>query len=75
MSVVALMLLYCKCVGAQFMAWDTFARKRVDMIGRKDHGDEVVAHEFDFSIKKQVWLLYSKSCRCFGRISTWATMD
>ena len=39
------------------MAWDTFARKRVDMIGRKDHGDEVVAHEFDFSIEKQVWML------------------
>ena len=39
---------------AQFLAWDTFARQRVDMIGRKDHGDRVIAHEFDYSIKQQV---------------------
>lgn len=38
----------------QFLAWDTFARRRVDMIGRKDHGDEVIAHEFDYSIPNQV---------------------
>jgi hypothetical protein len=41
-------------VPAQFLAWDTFARQRVDMIGRKDHGDRVIAHEFDYSIKQQV---------------------
>lgn len=39
---------------AQFLAWDTFARRRVDMIGRVDHGDEVIAHEFDYSVEKQV---------------------
>ena len=38
----------------QFLAWDTFARRRVDMIGRKDHGDEVIVHEFDYSVEKQV---------------------
>ena len=38
----------------QFLAWDTFARRRVDMIGRKDKGDTVVAHEFDYKIEKQV---------------------
>ena len=42
----------------QFLAWDTFARHRVDMIGRKDHGDRVIAHEFDYSIKQQVCLLW-----------------
>lgn len=39
---------------AQFLAWDTFARRRVDMIGRKDKGDTVIAHEFDYKIEKQV---------------------
>lgn len=38
----------------QFLAWDTFARRRVDMIGRKDKGDTVIAHEFDYEIEKQV---------------------
>jgi len=38
----------------QFLAWDTFARRRVDMIGRKDKGDTVIAHEFDYRIEKQV---------------------
>ena len=38
----------------QFLAWDTFARRRVDMIGRKDKGDTVIAHEFDYKIEKQV---------------------
>lgn len=41
----------------QFLAWDTFARRRVDMIGRKDHGDEVIVHEFDYSVEKQVCVL------------------
>ena len=39
---------------AQFLAWDTFARRRVDMVSRVDHGDEVIAHEFDYSVEKQV---------------------
>lgn len=43
----------------QFLAWDTFARRRVDMIGRKDKGDTVIAHEFDYSIEKQ--LIYSRN--------------
>lgn len=38
----------------QFMAWDTFARRRIDLVGRKDDGDKVIAHEFDFSIRNQV---------------------
>ena len=47
----------------QFLAWDTFARRRVDMIGRKDKGDTVIAHEFDYEIEKQVgfWLYHSFS--------------
>ncbi|CAL8465140.1 g4675 [Coccomyxa elongata] len=43
----------------QFLAWDTFARRRVDMIGRKDHGDEVIVHEFDYSVENQV--IYSRN--------------
>jgi hypothetical protein len=38
----------------QFMAWDTHARRRIDLVGRKDDGDKVIAHEFDFAIKNQV---------------------
>lgn len=38
----------------QFMAWDTHARRRIDLVGRKDDGDKVIAHEFDFSVKNQV---------------------
>ena len=38
----------------QFLAWDTFARRRVDLIGRKDRGDEIIAHEFDYTIRNQV---------------------
>ena len=47
----------------QFLAWDTFARRRVDMIGRKDKGDTVIAHEFDYKIEKQVCF-----CRCLGTL-------
>ena len=36
------------------MAWDTFSRRRIDLIGRKDDGDQVIAHEFDFSVPNQV---------------------
>ena len=38
----------------QFLAWDTHARHRIDMIDRKDRGDQVVVHEFDHSVKKQI---------------------
>ncbi len=38
----------------QFMAWDTHARRRIDLVGRKDDGDKVIAHEFDFDVKNQV---------------------
>lgn len=38
----------------QFLAWDTHARRRIDLVGRKDDGDKVIAHEFDYSIKNQV---------------------
>jgi hypothetical protein len=37
------------------MAWDTHARRKIDLVGRKDDGDKVIAHEFDFSIRNQVW--------------------
>ncbi len=40
----------------QFLAWDTFARRRIDLVGRKDDGDKVIAHEFDFSKVRQVRL-------------------
>jgi len=46
----------------QFLAWDTFARRRVDMIGRKDKGDTVIAHEFDYRIEKQVKKLACSYC-------------
>ena len=41
------------------MAWDTFSRRRIDLIGRKDDGDQVIAHEFDFSVPNQ--LIYSRN--------------
>ncbi|KAF6254071.1 Metallo-hydrolase/oxidoreductase [Scenedesmus sp. NREL 46B-D3] len=40
----------------QFMAWDTHARRRIDLVGRKDDGDKVVVHEFDHRVKNQVVL-------------------
>lgn len=43
----------------QFMAWDTFSRRRIDLVGRQDDGDKVIAHEFDFSIPNQ--LIYSRN--------------
>ena len=51
----------------QFLAWDTLARRRVDMIGRKDKGDELIAHEFDYSVENQVWRLPT-SCLVFMHI-------
>lgn len=44
------------------MAWDTHARRRIDLVGRKDDGDKVIAHEFDFSIENQVGLWPSLKC-------------
>ncbi|DBA94973.1 TPA: hypothetical protein ACH3X1_002498 [Trebouxia sp. C0004] len=41
----------------QFMAWDTLSRRRIDLVGRHDDGDKVIAHEFDFSVPNQ--LIYS----------------
>ena len=38
----------------QFLNWDTVSRRRIDLIGRKDRGDQVVVHEFDFAKKRQV---------------------
>ena len=38
----------------QFLNWDTVSRRRIDLIGRKDCGDQVVVHEFDFAKKRQV---------------------
>lgn len=43
----------------QFMAWDTFSRRRIDLVGREDDGDKVIAHEFDFSTPDQ--LIYSRN--------------
>ena len=43
----------------QFMAWDTFSRRRIDLVGRKDDGDQVIPHEFDFSVPNQ--LIYSRN--------------
>jgi hypothetical protein len=37
----------------QFLAWDTFARRRIDLVGRTDDGDQVIAHEFDFLVENQ----------------------
>ena len=45
--------------GVQFMAWDTASRRKIDLIGREDDGDQVVAHEFDYSIRNQ--LIYSRN--------------
>lgn len=41
------------------MAWDTFSRRRIDLAGRQDDGDKVIAHEFDFSVPDQ--LIYSRN--------------
>lgn len=41
------------------MAWDTFSRRRIDLVGRKDDGDQVIVHEFDFSVPNQ--LIYSRN--------------
>jgi hypothetical protein len=38
----------------QFLAWDTAARRRIDLVGRRDDGDKVVAHEFDHRVVNQV---------------------
>lgn len=38
----------------QFLAWDTLSRRRINLIGRKDDGDQLIAHEFDYSVEKQV---------------------
>ncbi|KIY95387.1 ribonuclease Z [Monoraphidium neglectum] len=38
----------------RFMAWDTAARRHIDLVGRKDDGDKVIAREFDFSKVNQV---------------------
>jgi hypothetical protein len=38
----------------QFLAWDTAARRRIDLVGRQDDGDKVVAHEFDYKVVNQV---------------------
>lgn len=46
-------------VPLQFMAWDTFSRRRIDLVGRKDDGDQVIPHEFDFSVPNQ--LIYSRN--------------
>jgi len=35
-------------------SWDTVSRRRIDLIGRKDRGDQVEVHEFDFSKRNQV---------------------
>ncbi len=43
------------------MAWDTHARRRIDLVGRKDDGDKVIAHEFDFAVKNQV---RTRGCYC-----------
>ena len=41
------------------MAWDTFSSRRIDLVGRQDDGDKVIAHEFDFSVRDQ--LIYSRN--------------
>ena len=38
----------------QFLAWDTHSRRKIDLIGRKDDGDKLIAHEFDYAAKNQV---------------------
>jgi len=46
---------------AQFMAWDTFSRRRIDLVGRQDDGDRVIAHEFDFSTSSSTPAMVSTS--------------
>ncbi|KAK9908353.1 hypothetical protein WJX75_006483 [Coccomyxa subellipsoidea] len=43
----------------KFLAWDTLSRRRINLIGRKDDGDQLIAHEFDYSVEKQ--LIYSQN--------------
>lgn len=44
---------------AQFLGWDKAARRNVDFGDRTDHGDSIVAREFDYSVKNQ--LIYSEN--------------
>ncbi|KAK9813508.1 hypothetical protein WJX73_003209 [Symbiochloris irregularis] len=44
---------------SQFLAWDTHSRRKIDLIGRSDDGDKVIAHEFDYAAKNQV--IYSRN--------------
>lgn len=39
------------------MAWDTHSRRKIDLVGRSDDGDKVIAHEFDHTVRNQ--LIYS----------------
>lgn len=41
------------------------SRRRIDLIGRKDHGDEVKVHEFDFSKRDQV--VYHRKVSTFSQ--------
>ena len=43
----------------QFLAWDQVARRKIDLVGRSDDGDKVIAHEFDYTIANQ--LIYSRN--------------
>ncbi|KAK9811899.1 hypothetical protein WJX72_012114 [[Myrmecia] bisecta] len=38
----------------KFLAWDTHSRRKIDLVGRIDKGDKVIAHEFDYSVENQV---------------------
>lgn len=39
------------------MAWDTVSRRKIDLVGREDDGDQVIAHEFAYNVPNQ--LIYS----------------
>ena len=48
----------------QFLNWDTVSRRRIDLIGRKDRGDQVVVHEFDFAKERQVVYEHKVRVQC-----------
>lgn len=48
----------CYPAAPQFLAWDTYARRRIDFVGREDEGDKVIAHEFDATVVRN--LIYNR---------------
>lgn len=38
----------------QLLGWDKVARRKINMVNRTDSGDDIIAREFDYSVKNQL---------------------